>query len=111
MRRHPVRFVVATFFVTALAAVVHDATAREVTFGPDCVPVLTALEHKLLDVAETDTGALRRYLFARRAIYDLPIYETAVWAERVGQQRNACLRALALTDARTVDARAAQAPR
>lgn len=93
MLRHHVRSVVAVSIVAVSAAAVQGVAAREVAFGPDCEPVLTALEWRLLDMARADTGALRQFLFSRRAIYDLPIYETALWAERIGRQREECLRA------------------
>jgi hypothetical protein len=71
-----------------------SASAREVEFDANCRPQFTAVEQRLFDMSREGVGTLRQYLFARRAIYDLPIYETAVWAEQIFQRHVQCLIAL-----------------
>jgi hypothetical protein len=113
MIRRSFRFLAAaSIAILAFAVAARSAAAREVEFDADCRPRLTPLEQRLLDKAGAGIGTLRQYLSSRRAIYELPIYETAVWAERIGQRRIQCLNAHAqplLAGAQTVSAPAADA--
>jgi hypothetical protein len=92
-RRCFASFTAGSLAVLAFAAAAPGAMARDVNLDAECRPQLTPHEQRLFDKAAEGVGPLRRFLFARRAIYDdLSIYDTAVWAERIDRRRAQCLR-------------------
>jgi len=46
----------------------------------DCLAPLTNLQQRLLAKSDEGPVALRRFIYIRRAILQLDIYETAAWA-------------------------------
>ena len=56
---------------------------------------MTPLQHRLYQKADEGPGVLRDYLFIRRGILQLDIYETGGWADAVKQARAVCIKRLA----------------
>jgi hypothetical protein len=94
MRNHPVFFRRAASFaasvLTALAADV--AMAQDVALDAKCAPLLTHQQQRLYDKANDGTSALRQFVFIRRAILQVDVYETATWAESLNAARAVCAR-------------------
>ncbi len=88
------------------AAPAQTTFARETVLDAHCRPVLSSVERRLLDRATMGTDNLRLFLSSRVGIYDEPIYETAVWAERVERERARCLDAQQASTVPTADAAA-----
>jgi hypothetical protein len=79
-----------------LAALAGQAVmAQTVALDTNCIPQLTRQQERLYQKANDGTDALRQFIFIRRAVLQVDIYETAAWAESIGQARAACVRARA----------------
>ncbi|MGZ5778380.1 MAG: hypothetical protein ACXWJC_08155 [Croceibacterium sp.] len=85
-------FVAATLVTTA-------ARAEDATTGANCTPQLTGLQQRLYQRANEGPGALREFIFIRRAILQLDTYETAAWAGSVSEARATCLKKSASSEA------------
>ena len=76
------------FFLAALAA---DAVmAQDVALDATCAPLLTHQQQRLYEKANAGTDALRQFVFIRRAILQVDVYETATWAGSVNAARATC---------------------
>jgi hypothetical protein len=82
----------ATASCVALAASLHVAAARAdgVVFDSGCAPRLTLQQQRLFERASAGPDALRRFIDIRRAILQVDIYETAMWAEEETAAQAAC---------------------
>jgi hypothetical protein len=63
------------FVLAALA--VDAAMAQDVELDATCAPLLTHQQRRLYDKANVGTDALRQFVFIRRAILRVDVYETA----------------------------------
>ena len=76
-------------FVLAAPAV--DAEmAQDVALDATCAPLLTHEQWRLYEKANAGTDALRQFVFIRRAILQVDVYETATWAGSLNEARAAC---------------------
>ena len=76
-------------FVLAAPAV--DAVmAQDVALDVTCAPLLTHQQRQLYEKANAGTDALRQFVFIRRAILQVDVYETAAWAESLKAARAVC---------------------
>ena len=92
MRNSRLSFRLATsclaFILAALAA---DAVmAQDVALDATCAPLLSHQQRRLYEKANAGTDALRQFVFIRRAILQVDVYETATWAGSVNEARAAC---------------------
>lgn len=86
--RHATSF--AASVLTTLAA---DAVmAQDVALDANCAPLLTHQQQRLYDKANDGTNPLRLFVFIRRAILQVDVYETASWAESLNALRAGCAR-------------------
>lgn len=85
------------FVVAALAT--GAALAQDTTINVDCVPQMTSLQQRLYQRANEGPGVLREFMFIRRGIWQLDIYETAAWASSVNEARAACMKKSARAEA------------
>ena len=76
------------FFLAALA--VDGAMAQDVVLDASCAPLLTQQQRRLYEKANAGTDALRQFVFIRRAILQVDVYETATWAGSVNAARATC---------------------
>jgi hypothetical protein len=83
--------------IVAAALTAGTAMAQDAGLDAACVPRLEGLQQRLFDKANQGPGALRDFMFARRAILSLDIYDTATWAEAVNEARAACVKNAART--------------
>jgi hypothetical protein len=79
----------AALVLTVLVARV--AKAEDIVIAADCLPRLTAQQQRLYDHANAGTDSLRQFIFIRRAILQVDVYETAVWAASVDAARVSCV--------------------
>jgi len=89
-RLHLGRIALYAALVWGLAA--HAAMAQQTRLDSDCTPQLTMTQHRLYQEASQGTENLRRFIFIRRAILQVDVYETAVWADSVNRASAACMR-------------------
>ena len=83
-----------------LAALAGEAVmAKTVELDANCAPQLTRQQERLYQKANDGTDALRQFIFIRRAILQVDVYETATWAESLNAARGSCAqrRAAAVT--------------
>ena len=74
-----------------LAALAVDAVmAQDVRLDATCAPLLTHQQRRLYEKANAGTDALRQFVFIRRAILQVDVYETATWAESLNAARAIC---------------------
>jgi hypothetical protein len=74
-----------------LAALAVDAVmAQDVALDATCAPLLTHQQRRLYEKANAGTDALRQFVFIRRAILQVDVYETATWAESLNAARATC---------------------
>ena len=86
-----------------LAALAVDAVmAQGVGLDATCAPLLTHQQRRLYEKANAGTDALRQFVFIRRAILQVDVYETATWAESLNAARVIC--SLRRSDAANVQA-------
>ena len=79
--------------VLILAALAGEAVmAQTVALDASCAPRLTNQQQRLYQKANDGTDALRQFIFIRRAILQVDVYETASWAETLNEARAACAR-------------------
>ena len=92
MRNNPPSLHLATgcvaFVLAALA--VDGAMAQDVALDATCAPLLTHQQQRLYEKANAGTDALRQFVFIRRAILQIDVYETATWAGSVNAARATC---------------------
>jgi hypothetical protein len=74
--------------VAALA--VDMAQAQDVALDAACAPLLTHQQQRLYDQSNVSTDALRQFVFIRRAILQVDVYQTALWTESLNAARAAC---------------------
>jgi len=79
-------------FVLALPILATATAAKGVEFDANCAPKLARLEQRLYQKANEGADALRSFMWIRRAIFQLDIYETGTWANEVNAARAACLK-------------------
>jgi hypothetical protein len=72
------------------------ASASEMALDAHCAPQLTPLEQRIQDRAGVGPDALRQFLWIRRDILQLDIYDTAARFEALGNARASCLEAQAI---------------
>ena len=72
------------------ALAVDAAMAQDVALDATCAPLLTHQQRRLYDKANAGTDVLRQFVFIRRAILQVDVYETATWAESVNVARAGC---------------------
>jgi hypothetical protein len=92
MRNSRLSFRLATsclaFILAALAA---DAVmAQDVALDATCAPLLSHQQRRLYEKANAGTDALRQFVFIRRAILQVDVYETATWAGSLNEARAVC---------------------
>ena len=74
-----------------LAALAADAVmAQDVALDATCAPLLTQQQRRLYEKANAGTDALRQFVFIRRAILQVDVYETATWAGSLNEARAVC---------------------
>ncbi len=73
------------------------AMAQTATFNADCVPQLSGVQQRLFDKSGEGPGALRDFMFIRRGILQLDVYETGAWADSIRAGGAACKAELART--------------
>ena len=74
-----------------LAALTVDAAmAQDVALDATCAPMLTHEQQRLYEKANAGTDALRQFVFIRRAILQVDVYETATWAGSLNEARAVC---------------------
>ena len=78
----------AALVLTVLVA--RPAKAEDILFGADCAPLFTAQQQRLYDRARVSTDSLRQFMFIRRAILQLDVHETAIWAASIDAARVSC---------------------
>jgi hypothetical protein len=76
------------------------AMAQSASFDAECAPRLSGVQQRLFDKSDQGPDALRDFMFVRRGILQLDIYETGVWADSIRQERAACIKQLARMPAR-----------
>ena len=76
------------FVLAALAA--DAAMAQDVALDATCAPLLTHKQSRLYEKANAGTDALRQFVFIRRAILQVDVYETATWAGSLNEARAVC---------------------
>ena len=76
------------FVLAALA--VDSVMAQDVALDATCAPLLTHQQRRLYEKANAGTDVLRQFVFIRRAILQVDVYETATWAESLNAARAAC---------------------
>jgi len=84
------RLAVACVACVFAALAVEGAIAQGVALDAACAPVLTQQQQRLYEQANAGTDALRQFVFVRRAILQVDVYETATWAESVNAARAVC---------------------
>ena len=89
-RLHFARIALHAALVAGLAA--HSAMAQQARLDSDCKPQLTLAQDRLYQQADEGTESLRRFIFIRRAILQVDVYEAAVWADSVRRARAACMK-------------------
>jgi hypothetical protein len=97
MKTSPVSFLRvarATMFLLAASAA-GAAAAQAVPLAGDCTPRLSGMQQRLFDKSDEGPAALREFMFARRGILQLDIYETGMWADSIRESRAACIKELA----------------
>ena len=72
------------------------ATAQTARLDDSCNPQLTPMQQRLYDKAAAGTDALRDFMFIRRRMLQLDVFDTGTWAESVRQSQSACMKRLAL---------------
>ena len=78
-------------FAFVLAALAVDAAmAQDVALDASCAPLMTHQQHRLYEKANAGTDTLRQFVFIRRAILQVDVYETATWAQSVNAARAVC---------------------
>jgi hypothetical protein len=73
--------------------------AQTVELDANCAPQLTRQQERLYQKANDGIDALRQFVFIRRAILQVDVYDTATWAESLNAARGSCVqrRAAAVT--------------
>jgi len=80
-------------FIFALAALTSGAAmAQNASSSATCGPQFSGLQERLYQKAGEGPDALRDFIFIRRGILQLDVYETASWADSVSQERAACMK-------------------
>lgn len=64
--------------------------AQDVGLDATCGPLLTHQQRRLYEKANAGTDALRQFVFIRRALLQVDVYETATWAESLNAARAVC---------------------
>ena len=78
-------------FAFVLAALAVDAAmAQNVALDATCALLLTHQQRRLYEKANAGTDALRQFVFIRRAILQVDVYETATWAGSVNAAVAVC---------------------
>jgi len=100
MRNSPPSLRLATLATVCVALVlaalaVDGAMAQDVALDATCAPLLTQQQQRLYDKANAGTDVLREFVFIRRAILQIDVYETATWAGSVNAARAVCKAAAA----------------
>jgi len=92
MRNSPLSLRLTTGCVAfVLAALAADAVmAQDVALDATCAPLLTQQQRRLYEKANAGTDALRQFVFIRRAILQVDVYETATWAGSLNEARAVC---------------------
>jgi hypothetical protein len=72
------------------------ASSGETALDAQCAPRLTPLQQRIYDRAGAGPDALRQFLWIRRGILQLDIYDTAARVEALGSARARCLKAQAV---------------
>ena len=85
---HAARCAAFVFAVVAAEA----ATAQGAKLDTNCVPLLTHQQQRLYSKASEGTDSLRWFVFIRRAILQVDVYDTAIWAESLNAARAMCMR-------------------
>ncbi|HEY2559937.1 MAG TPA: hypothetical protein VGI48_09550 [Caldimonas sp.] len=80
----------AAFAFATLAA--EPVMAQDTTLDANCVPQLTRLQQRLYQKANDGPDSLRQFIFIRRAILQVDVYETATWAASLNEARAVCAR-------------------
>lgn len=91
-RRHSLPCHVAAYAALLLALAAHPVMAQEAGLDRDCAPKLTTMQQRLYQKASEGPDALRNFIFIRRAILQVDIYETAVWAASLSRARASCMK-------------------
>ncbi|MGH8795832.1 MAG: hypothetical protein ACREXI_02140 [Caldimonas sp.] len=81
------------FVVAALAS--GAAMAQDAGVDAACAPQLSPLQQRIYQKANAGPAALRDFIYIRRGILQLDIYETAEWAASVNAKRASCMKGLA----------------
>ena len=85
--------------VVVAALATGTALAQDATINVDCVPQMTRLQQRLYQKANEGPGVLREFMFIRRGIWQLDIYETGAWASSVNEARAVCMKKSARAEA------------
>lgn len=78
-----------------VASVSGVAMAQTASFDAECVPQLSGVQQRLYAKAGEGPDALRGFMFIRRGILQLDIYETGAWADSVRDDQGVCMKQLA----------------
>ena len=88
---HPSLRLASGCVASVLAALAVDgAMAQDVALDATCAPLLTHQQQRLYEKANAGTDTLRQFVFIRRAILQVDVYETATWAQSVDAARAVC---------------------
>ena len=81
---------------SVLAALVSGAVMAQTSkLDANCAPQLNRLQQRLYQRANEGPDVLRNFMFIRRGILQLDIYDTGVWANSVHEARAVCMMKLA----------------
>ncbi len=81
------------------------ASAQGVTLDAGCNPQMSRMQQRLLQKSEEGPDSLRDFVFIRRGMLQLDVFDTGVWAQSVSAARAACMKRPApVAAARQVDA-------
>ena len=88
-----------SFAIAIAALAASTAGAKDIRLDATCAPQMTRGETRLYQKASEGTDVLRAFIWIRRSIVQVDVFETAVWAEGVDAAREACVKALATSRA------------
>jgi len=85
------RFAVIPLAIMLAARSAGTVKAQATQLDASCTPKMTPLQQRLYQKGNEGPGVLRNFIFIRRGIYQLDIFETAEWVNAVNAARVACV--------------------
>ncbi len=90
----PSSLATARYAAGILVCLASHAFCQEARLDRSCTPPLSELQTRLLQKWAEGPDSLRNFVYIRRQILQLDIYETMSWAEAVSAAHAACLKSL-----------------